>query len=50
MRIPFLHDEMYAHGKRVLITGASGTFDRAITDAFVARGAHVVGLQPLVRT
>ncbi|MEZ5184882.1 MAG: SDR family NAD(P)-dependent oxidoreductase [Candidatus Nanopelagicales bacterium] len=44
MRIPFLHDEMDARGKRVLITGASGTFGRAIADAFVARGAHVVGL------
>lgn len=33
-----------AHGKRVLITGASGTFGRAIASALTARGAHVVGL------
>jgi len=44
MKLPFLHDEMDARGKRVLITGASGTFGRAIADEFVARGAEVVGL------
>lgn len=33
-----------ATGKRVLLTGASGTFGRAIAGALTARGAHVVGL------
>jgi NAD(P)-dependent dehydrogenase (short-subunit alcohol dehydrogenase family) len=33
-----------AAGKRVLVTGASGTFGRAIAEALTARGAHVVGL------
>ena len=31
-------------GKRVLVTGASGTFGRAIARSLTARGAHVVGL------
>jgi NAD(P)-dependent dehydrogenase (short-subunit alcohol dehydrogenase family) len=31
-------------GKRVLVTGASGTFGRAIAQALTARGARVVGL------
>ncbi|MCB0900343.1 MAG: SDR family NAD(P)-dependent oxidoreductase, partial [Actinobacteria bacterium] len=44
MKLPYLHDEMDARGKRVLITGASGTFGAAIAEAFVARGAEVVGL------
>ena len=30
MRIPYLHDNTDATGKRVLVTGASGTFGRAI--------------------
>lgn len=33
-----------AAGRRVLITGASGTFGRAIATALIARGAQVVGL------
>ena len=33
-----------AAGKRVLITGASGTFGRAIATTLTARGSHVVGL------
>lgn len=33
-----------AEGRRVLITGASGTFGRAVADALTTRGAHVVGL------
>lgn len=33
-----------AAGRRVLITGASGTFGRAIATALTERGAHVVGL------
>ncbi|GAA3454538.1 SDR family NAD(P)-dependent oxidoreductase [Dactylosporangium matsuzakiense] len=32
------------HGRRVLITGAAGTFGRALTDRLLAAGAHVVGL------
>ena len=44
MQLPVIHDEMDATGKRVLITGASGTFGRAIAQAFLDRGAHVVGL------
>ncbi|MFI5907495.1 SDR family NAD(P)-dependent oxidoreductase [Dactylosporangium sp. NPDC051541] len=31
-------------GRRILLTGASGTFGRALTDRFLALGAHVVGL------
>ena len=33
-----------ATGLRVLVTGASGTFGRALATDLVARGAHVVGL------
>lgn len=44
MRIPYLHDNTDAAGKRVLVTGASGTFGRAIAADFTARGATVVGL------
>lgn len=44
MKIPYIHDNVDATGKRVLVTGASGTFGRAIVDEFVGRGAHVVGL------
>jgi NAD(P)-dependent dehydrogenase (short-subunit alcohol dehydrogenase family) len=36
--------ELDPSGKRVIITGASGTFGRAIAQALTARGAHVVGL------
>ncbi|HYN57415.1 MAG TPA: SDR family NAD(P)-dependent oxidoreductase [Motilibacterales bacterium] len=36
--------DVEATGRRVLITGASGTFGRAIATALTARGAHVVGL------
>ncbi|WP_433604027.1 SDR family NAD(P)-dependent oxidoreductase [Dactylosporangium sp. CA-139114] len=32
------------HGRRVLITGASGTFGRALTERLLASGAQVVGL------
>lgn len=36
--------QLDASGRRVLVTGASGTFGRAIAEALTARGAHVVGL------
>ncbi|WP_433040470.1 SDR family NAD(P)-dependent oxidoreductase [Dactylosporangium sp. CS-033363] len=32
------------NGRRVLLTGASGTFGRALTERLLAEGAHVVGL------
>lgn len=44
MKIPIIHDNTNAADKRVLITGASGTFGRAIAVDLMARGAHVVGL------
>ncbi|MFF3439540.1 SDR family NAD(P)-dependent oxidoreductase [Streptosporangium sp. NPDC002721] len=31
-------------GRRILVTGAAGTFGRAMSARFTARGAHVVGL------
>ncbi len=36
--------ELDPTGKRVVVTGASGTFGRAIAQALTDRGAHVVGL------
>jgi NAD(P)-dependent dehydrogenase (short-subunit alcohol dehydrogenase family) len=36
--------DMDARGKRVIVTGASGTFGRAIARALTDRGANVVGL------
>ncbi|MFN8125948.1 MAG: SDR family NAD(P)-dependent oxidoreductase [Candidatus Nanopelagicales bacterium] len=44
MKIPYIHDEVDATGKRVIITGASGTFGRAIAADLTERGATVVGL------
>ncbi len=41
---PFDNPEADASGKRVLITGASGTFGRAIAVELTRRGAVVVGL------
>ena len=41
---PFDNREVDAAGKRVLITGASGTFGRAIAAELIHRGAIVVGL------
>ena len=41
---PFDNPEVDASGKRVLITGASGTFGRAIAAELTRRGAVVVGL------
>lgn len=36
--------EVDATGRRVLVTGGSGTFGRALAAAFTSRGARVVGL------
>ena len=41
---PFDNPEVDASGKRVLITGASGTFGRAIAVELTRRGAAVIGL------
>ncbi len=41
---PLDNPEVDASGKRVLITGASGTFGRAIAAELTRRGAQVVGL------
>ncbi|MGB7981204.1 MAG: SDR family NAD(P)-dependent oxidoreductase [Candidatus Nanopelagicales bacterium] len=41
---PLRNPEVDAAGTRVLITGASGTFGRAITAELTRRGAQVVGL------
>ncbi len=41
---PFDNPEVDATGMRVLITGASGTFGRAIAAELTRRGARVVGL------
>ena len=49
MRLPYVHDNADAAGLRVLVTGASGTFGRAIAEEFVALGAHVVGLDLMPR-
>jgi NAD(P)-dependent dehydrogenase (short-subunit alcohol dehydrogenase family) len=38
-----------ATGLRVLITGASGTFGRALATELIGRGAHVVGLDVMPR-
>lgn len=44
MRMPYIHDEIDAAGRRVVVTGASSTVGRAIAEEFVARGARVIGL------
>lgn len=44
MKLPYLHDNLPVAGKRVLVTGASGTFGRAIAEDLMGRGATVVGL------
>ena len=43
---PIDHSESLSKlaGRRILVTGAAGTFGRAMSARFTAQGAHVVGL------
>ncbi|MFF8807830.1 SDR family NAD(P)-dependent oxidoreductase [Streptomyces omiyaensis] len=44
MRLPFLDRRHDPRGRRVLVTGASGTIGRALGERLARAGAHVVGL------